>query len=147
MDGRVIVIVFLTVLITYIVFQRYAPKTPSPKIQEIKQRLAFIDPEMAKIPMYIDDSAYTIDKKTIYICLRDLETGEIFDVNTLMYVTLHELSHIATREKEYDASGNVDEHGPLFRKNFSALLQRAVKRGVYNPNQPLPRSYCGAKRS
>lgn len=146
-NGQLIIVIFLTILVTYIIFQRYAPKEPSPTVQLIKERLMYIDPKLADIPMYIDDSAYTIDKRTIYICLKDRETGEIFDINTLMYVTLHELAHVATREREYDSMGNVDEHGPIFRKNFAKLLKIAAQQRIYDPSKPLPQSYCGAKRS
>lgn len=137
---KIIIVAFLTILVTYIVFQRYAPKQPSEIVLQIKERLKFIDPEFAKLPIYIDDSAYTIDKRTIYLCLRDLETGEVFDINTLMYVTLHELAHVITTENEFD------DHGPIFKKNFSKLLKVATQRRVYDPSQPLPHSYCGAKR-
>lgn len=135
-----LVVTFLVILVTYILFQRYAPTTPSPTVLQIKERLKFIDPAFVDIPMYIDNSAYTINKKTIYLCLRDLETGEVFDINTLMYVTLHELAHVITTESEFD------EHGPKFRANFKRLLEVATRRGVYDPSKPLPRSYCGAKR-
>lgn len=144
--GCIILVIFLIILVTYILFQRYSPKIPSPVVLQIKNRLTHIDPSFSKIPIYIDDSAYTIDKRTIYLCLRDSETGEIFDINTLMYVTLHEIAHVITHDSEYNINGKLDDHGPLFRKNFSRLLTIATSKGVYDPRKPLPKSYCGAHR-
>lgn len=133
-------ILFLIILIVYVVCQRYPLRGHSPQIIEIKERLARLDPAFAKLPIYIDDSAYTINKRTVYICLYDRETGQVFDMNTLMYVTLHELAHVVTTQRE------ADEHGPIFRRNFSRLLELAAQRGIYDPSRPLPKSYCGAKR-
>ena len=62
--------------------------------------------------------------------------GRLIDTNTLMYVALHELSHIATK-----SIGHTDE----FWQNFKFIITEAKKIGVYNPidykNQPA--RYCG----
>lgn len=141
-----ILYLFFIVLLSYIIFQRYLRKDPSPLVEEIKQRLSYIREDYGRIPIHIDDSAYTINKRTIYICLKDRETGQVYDVNTLMYVTLHELAHILTREKEYDMNGKVNDHGPKFLANFEKLLRVATNRGIYDPNKPLPQSYCGVSQ-
>jgi len=132
-------ILLIVVLVVYVI-QFYYPRKENDKIRQIKERIKLLDPNFARIPIYIDDSAYTIDKHTIFICLKDLETGQIFDINTLMYVTLHELAHVKTRVKE------ENEHGPIFKQNFLKLLRDANSIGIYDPSRPLPTSYCGAKR-
>jgi hypothetical protein len=62
--------------------------------------------------------------------------GRLIDTNTLMYVALHELSHIATK-----SIGHTDE----FWQNFKFIITEAKEIGVYNPidykNQPA--RYCG----
>lgn len=138
MDNTLIIL-FLCILLVYVFCQRYPQRSTAPQIQQIKERLRRLDPRFADLPIYIDDSAYTINKRTVYICLYDKETGQVFDINTLMYVTLHELGHVVTTQYE------SDEHGPIFRKNFANLLKMAAQRGIYDPSLPLPQSYCGAK--
>jgi len=62
--------------------------------------------------------------------------GELIDLNTLTYVAIHELSHIAT-----SSVGHNDE----FWANFKFLLQEAEKIGIYNPvdYKKTPTRYCG----
>lgn len=136
-----VIILFLVIIIFYIIFQHSAifhVQSNSPKIQEVKERLSMLNPEWRHFPIYVDDSAYTMDKSRMYLCLKDRQTGEVFGVNTLMYVALHEMAHVLTKEKE------KDEHGPIFKRNFANLLRQAIRIGIYDPTQPLPTSYCGA---
>ncbi len=92
-------------------------------------------------PMNIDDpsdTTYTINKgETIFICLRNKHPPyQIHDINTLMYVVIHELAHIATISIG---------HTPEFRKNFAKLLTLATKLGIYRfVNYKVnPTAYCG----
>jgi hypothetical protein len=83
------------------------------------------------------DTSYTEDKgKVIALCLRDKEQKKLHDLNILMFVSLHELAHIATIE--YD-------HGIHFWNNFKFMLQDAVALGVYTPvdYRKNPINYCG----
>ena len=78
----------------------------------------------------ISGSAYTLNKTYIFLCMSNP------DYNTLMYVGLHELSHI--KSKEWG-------HGKEFSLNFRDLVHRAIQRGMYtytdyNSN---PVIYCG----
>ena len=77
----------------------------------------------------------TIDKEKVQLCVND-ENGEYYDFNMLIYVTLHELSHVICPERD---------HTPLFFEIFDALLAEATKRGIYNPNVPLVQDYCNYK--
>ena len=62
--------------------------------------------------------------------------GRLIDINTLMYVALHELSHIATK-----SVGHTDE----FWENFKFLITEAKEIGIYNPidYKKKPSRYCG----
>ena len=62
--------------------------------------------------------------------------GRLIDLNTLMYVALHELSHVATK-----SIGHTDE----FWDNFKFLITEAKKINIYNPvdYKRKPARYCG----
>ena len=108
-----------------------------PMIIEIKARLTKISPQFGQIPMKIGDKSYTEDKSVITLCVTDKNTGKYYDINTLMYVALHECAHTITK-----ASGE-QAHDEEFTNNFTHLLLRASDVGVYNPNLPIPPTYCG----
>ena len=74
-------------------------------------------------------------------CLNTEKDGnKLIDPNTLMFVAIHELSHIATK-----SIGHKDE----FWNNFKFLLGEAKKIGVYKPEdyKKNPRRYCGTNIS
>ena len=60
----------------------------------------------------------------------------IIDDNTLMYVALHEISHICSK-----SIGHNDE----FWSNFKFVIQEAKELGIYNPvnYKKNPARYCG----
>ena len=62
--------------------------------------------------------------------------GKLIDDNTLMYVALHELSHIASK-----SIGHTDE----FWNNFKFLITESKKINIYNPidYKKTPAKYCG----
>lgn len=62
--------------------------------------------------------------------------GNLIDMNTLTFVAIHELSHIAT-----ESIGHTDE----FWKNFKFLLEEAEAIKIYNPidYKKEPKKYCG----
>ena len=86
-------------------------------------------------------TAYSENKgEKLAFCLNEEKNinSNIIDENTLMFVGIHELSHIASETK-----GHNDE----FWNNFKFLLTNAVKIKIYKPidykNKPV--SYCGMK--
>lgn len=111
----------------------------NPVINNVRENFAKINQEYAQIPIREGDSSYTEGKKFITLCLKNPETGEYYDMNTIMYVALHELAHLIS--ESYGSPGN--EHNQEFRSNFSLLLERAERLGFYNPRIPMPRTYCG----
>ena len=60
----------------------------------------------------------------------------LIDPNTLFFVSVHELAHIATKSVG---------HTPEFWDNFKFILQNAVENKLYNPvdYSKSPKPYCG----
>jgi len=74
--------------------------------------------------------AVTHDKTTVRVCLNDDP-----DVDTLMFVVLHELAHVGCK-----STGHTDE----FWDGFSSLLSTARRIGVYTVHDPAS-SVCGTE--
>ena len=73
----------------------------------------------------------------IAFCLNKSKNGsKLIDINTLTFVALHELSHIAT-----ESIGHKQE----FWENFKWILQNAKEAGIYSPvdYKKYPEEYCG----
>jgi hypothetical protein len=88
-----------------------------------------------------ENTSYTEDKRTLVFCLRhktpnSLGEYELHDINTMMFVVLHELSHMMN---------NTWDHHLDFWILFKFLLMNAVECGIYTPvNYELhPINYCG----
>jgi predicted metal-dependent hydrolase len=82
-------------------------------------------------------TSYTINKgEKIVLCLRSKFLNNIHDMNTIMYVVIHELAHVAC--PEYG-------HTPLFKKIFIFLLKQSEKINIYKPidYRINPQDYCG----
>ena len=83
-------------------------------------------------------TSYSINKgEKIVLCIRSKdEQKKLVDLNTMMFVVLHELAHIAT-----ESIG----HTPEFWENFKWILKEAVNTGIYKSqdfnNKPV--EYCG----
>jgi len=84
------------------------------------------------------DTSYTINKGSmIAVCLREKGNNNyIHDIDTLIFVTIHELAHIAIDD---------DGHPPKFWKMFKILLIEAEMGNIYySKNYNLyPVHYCG----
>ena len=83
-------------------------------------------------------TAYSQNKgEKMAFCLdTEKKNGRLIDMNTLTFVALHELAHVAT-----ESIGHTEE----FWDNFKFLIQEAKKIGVYNPidYKKEPARYCG----
>jgi hypothetical protein len=90
-------------------------------------------------PRYTDDTSYTVGKGAqTKICLRDKKSPLKFvDFNTLMFVGIHELSHMGA----YDVVG----HPARFWEIFKFVLGEAVEAKIYAPIDyaKTPIDYCG----
>lgn len=90
-------------------------------------------------------TSYTIDKEYMHICLRTRDSSEeLYDLNTLMYVVIHELAHMGN----YDSRGNpIEGHGIEFVEKFRFLLKQSIDLGIYSYQDysKNPKEYCGIK--
>jgi len=119
-----------------------------PKIEEIKLKIAPLFSKnikhtgilevinnrdiMNEIDIYKGDKSYTINKEKVYLCLKD-EHGEYYNDNLLIFVTLHELSHVIS-----DTIG----HDKKFNNIFDQLLKKATELNIYDPKLPIDQNYC-----
>jgi predicted metal-dependent hydrolase len=85
-------------------------------------------------------TAYSENKgeKLAFCVTREKNGTKLIDENTLTFVAIHELAHLATK-----SIGHKDE----FWNNFKFLLEHAKKIGIYNPvdYKKQPQEYCGMK--
>lgn len=86
-------------------------------------------------------TAYSEDKgEKLAFCLnKDKQNNDVLiDESTLMFVAIHELSHIATK-----SIGHKSE----FWENFKLLLTYAKEAGIYEPidYKKSPKEYCSMK--
>jgi phage anti-repressor protein len=83
-------------------------------------------------------TSYSVNKgEELVLCLRSKKDWNKFHkINILMYVMLHEISHIAC--PEYG-------HGPLYKKIFAFMTRTAIELKLYEyVNYSLhPEEYCG----
>ena len=98
-------------------------------------RLRDAFPVVESLNFYEGDKSYTINKKDVYICMRD-EHGEYYDRNFLTYVMLHEISHALC-----DEIG----HTQKFLDIFQQVQERAAALGVFNPHGKKIHNYCNYK--
>ena len=110
----------------------------SEKSASIKQLTDKFNPKQIteNIPgsMYV---AYSVNKgEELSLCIREKDTEKFIDENTIIFVAIHELSHIMTPETG---------HTPLFWDNMKYLLEKASSQGIYMPidYSQSPVKYCG----
>lgn len=88
-------------------------------------------------------TTYTVDKQNMHICLRTRNAEEkVYDMNTLMYVVLHESAHLANYSPDGSA---IIGHGNEFKMVFKFLVEQSIKIGIYNyvDYANIPQEYCG----
>ena len=83
-------------------------------------------------------TAYSENKgEKLAFCLNtEKNNNKLIDLNTLMYVALHEVSHIASK-----SIGHTDE----FWQNFKFFIEQANTINIYKPidYKKTPAKYCG----
>jgi hypothetical protein len=108
-------------------------------ITKLAKRLDYVS-----ISENINDLSYTsysVNKgEKLVFCVRSREEiplrERLYDINLLMYVTLHEMAHIAC--PEYG-------HTELFKQIFHYLTINAIQMGLYTSIdfRSIPTEYCG----
>lgn len=114
--------------------QRSYFSSKHPLLDQVRMNFGKIDQKYTSIPLRKGDSAYTENKEVITLCLEDQEKKKEYDINTIMYVALHELAHVIST-----STG----HGAEFKKNFAMLLKKGAELQFYDPRKPIPANYCG----
>ena len=85
-----------------------------------------------------DFTSYCVNKgEELVFCIRiSKDGGDIHPINLLMYVVIHEISHVACPE---------EGHTQLFNEIFKFLCKMSIELGIYtkiNFNKN-PENYCG----
>lgn len=114
------------------VFETFTSSS-DPILEELQKQLSTLHPKFKHVNIYKGDKSYTINKKHVYICVKD-DKGRYYNRNMLCYVVLHEYAHMLNDEVG---------HTPKFYRIFNGLLDKATKAGLYNPDIPLLEDYCG----
>ena len=82
-------------------------------------------------------TSYSVNKgEQIVLCLRNKD--DLVDINTMMFVAIHELGHLMTKEIG---------HVPPFWDNMKFLLEKGIELGIYKKQDfhSNPVDYCGTK--
>lgn len=84
-------------------------------------------------------TSYSVNKgEKIVFCIRSKKTHKLIDINTMMFVAIHELAHVMTK-----SIGHTEE----FWDNMKYLLKKGIKLGIYKQidykKSPVP--YCGTE--
>ena len=87
---------------------------------------------MNEVKLYKGNKSYTINKKKIFICLKD-ENDSYYSDNMLIYVLAHEFSHVIAK-----SIGHTKE----FYDIFEELLVELADSGVYDPSKDIVKDYC-----
>lgn len=86
----------------------------------------------------LSQTSYTVNKGSeVAICVTTRNIDEtIYDINLLMFVSIHELAHIGCV-----STGHNDE----FINFFKFLLNKAISKGIYkfDDYSKYPKEYCG----
>jgi hypothetical protein len=126
-----------------LILKKYlAENKDTPEMKEFKSYIEQFDSKIKNVVLLENApdgnyTSYTVNKgDEIALCLRSKQTNELHDINLIMYVVLHELSHVACPE--------VD-HTDLFKKIFIFMLETATKIGIYKyvDYDINPHEYCG----
>jgi len=83
-------------------------------------------------------TSYSVNKgEKVVFCLRSRDkNNQLMDINTMMFVALHELAHISSKTVGHDTA---------FWTNFKWLLENAIQIGIYEKQdfKKKPVEYCG----
>jgi predicted metal-dependent hydrolase len=108
--------------------------------QDIKRLISNYNPD--SISENVPNSVYTSYSENkgqkIVFCLRSKRTDKLVDLNTMMFVGLHELAHLMT----YSIG-----HKPEFWENFRIILRIAIRIEIYKciDYNIESKDYCGTK--
>lgn len=112
-------------------------KNPNdPRVDRMYERFQYT--ELSEADGNEKNTSYSINKgEKVVLCLRQKDgTNQFADENIILFVALHEISHIMTK-----SVGHTDE----FWSNFKFVLIDAQNAGIYKciDFESKPQKYCG----
>lgn len=109
-----------------------------PNDERIKRlQTNYIPENICESAAHDQNTSYSVNKgEKVVFCIRSKENDKLEDINTLTFVAIHEMGHLA--------SGTVG-HNQEFWDNFEFLLKEAISIGLYEKVEysKNPQSYCG----
>ena len=119
----------------------YERREQYPEFKEYIE-LLYINLNPKRTQIYENDinskyTSYSVNKgEEIVFCLRSKKTKQLHTIDMMMYVALHEISHLACPEIG---------HTPLFKKIFAFIVNKAIELKLYNKIdfESHPEEYCG----
>lgn len=137
----ILVAILLIVFVFYCVFREirdnYENKQEDLFTKQLIQEIRIIDPivdQTVDSLKFFDGGSrsYTINKNAVHLCKVDKD-GQMYDKNQLILVLIHEISHALCDEVG---------HTQKFNEIFEDLLDKAAKKGIYNPAIKSDPDYC-----
>lgn len=131
----ILCIFIIIIIIIFFMLTRFVEefKKEDPMLHTIKLKIRPLNPDMVDHIILLEDTkSYTINKKKVYLCLKD-ENGDYYDENMLIFVAIHELAHVLC-----DEIGHTDK----FQTIFQELLNKASDLQIYDPSVAPIQNYC-----
>ena len=136
--------ILLSKLVERMKFLRDYVKNNREKYEEFKEYIDMLDDNFndSRTSIFEGDgendlTSYSVNKgEELVFCLHSKKTGKLHDINLLMYVAIHEMSHMACPEIG---------HGELFKKIFNFLTKVGMELNIYYKEDFVsnPKEYCG----
>ena len=142
-DKDTAIIMLSTIKLNIIKLNDYLVKNKDDKYKEYNLYIEQLNDRIQSVTIAesretSSSTSYSVNKgEELVFCLRSKkEWNKFHNFNTIMYVALHEISHIAC--PEYG-------HGPLFKKIFAFITQVAIELNIYVhvDFNKSPEEYCG----
>lgn len=131
-----ILFILLAFKILYEIQDNYENQMEDEDVLALVEQVRNVDPSVNKIvdrlKFFEGRKSYTINKTYVHICKKD-KHGKLYARNQLVLVLLHEIAHALC-----DEVGHTDK----FNRILDDLLEKASRKGIYDPSIPNIPDYC-----
>jgi hypothetical protein len=131
-----ILFILLAFKILYEIQDNYENQMEDDDVLALVEQVRNVDPSVNKIvdrlKFFEGRKSYTINKTYVHICKKD-KHGKLYARNQLVLVLLHEIAHALC-----DEVGHTDK----FNRILDDLLEKASRKGIYDPSIPNIPDYC-----